>query len=111
MRYVMKNEGYATFKQIYKGRAKVGRVWRHADGHFVGMIGKIECKGASEREAFDAVVAADCGFGHVNDLRAHNSSVRAANRRSRAEAYDRAMQDPALRSIFEAIADITKAMR
>ena len=107
----MKDEGYATFKHIYKGRAKVGRVYKHADGYFVGMIGKVERKAQSERAAFDAVVAADCGFGHVEELRAHNSSVRAANRRSRAEAYARAMQDPALRSIFEAIADIRKSLR
>ena len=110
MRYTMKNEGF-PYKLIYKSRAKVGRVYRHADGHFVGMIGPLNRAGATEREAFEAVVAADCGHTDVEELRAHNSAVRAANRQRRDEAYARAMQDPMFRDIMELITKLSGALR
>lgn len=100
MRYVLKNQGY-PFKFIYCARRKVGRVYRHADGHYVGMIGYTERKGATEREAFDAVVSADLGYAGVEELNAHNRSVRAANTQRRNEV--RAIADRVLRGDYDAL--------
>jgi hypothetical protein len=110
MRYVLKNQGY-PFKFIYAARRKVGRVYRHTDGHYVGMIGRTVRNGSSEREAFDAVVAADLGFDNVEKLNAHNRSVRAANRQSRAKAYNDMMNDPLTRDLLESIGKVMRTLR
>lgn len=85
MRYVLKNEGF-PYKNIYKGRAKVGRVVKHVEGYYLGIIGPITKRGNSERTAFDAAVSADLGFDSVEELNAQNRAVRAHNRQSRAVA-------------------------
>lgn len=111
MRYVLKNEGYATFKYIYKARQRVGRVFKHADGYYVGMIGPTTRKASTERAAFDAVVSADLGYEDVEALNAHNRAVRSENKRRRAQANAELMRDPMFRDIMESIAKVAKAVR
>lgn len=84
--FILKNEGY-PYKIIYQSRKKVGRVFRHAEGHYVGMIGKDERRGATEREAFDEVCAAAFGFDSSADLREANSRTRHANKVRRQIAH------------------------
>ena len=82
MRYTLKDHGY-PYKVICQGRRQVGRVFKHADGHYVGMIGKDEAKGHNDVTAFRNVAAKALGFDTPADLRAHNSNVRARNKARR----------------------------
>lgn len=84
-RYVLRDDGYPTFKKITSGRKWVGRVCKIKEG-YLGIIGKTEARAATERAAFDAVVAKHCGFDSVSDLAEHNRDVRFANNRAKAEA-------------------------
>jgi hypothetical protein len=90
--------GY-PFKKIMDGRKWVGRVARHADGHYLGIIGKLTVKAASEREAFDEVVAQHWGYPNAATLRAKNAVVRHQNKVRRAGA--RAIADQMLAGDFE----------
>jgi hypothetical protein len=82
MGYKMVDRGY-PYKIITSKRKDVGRVYKHADGHWIGMIGKDERKGATPDEAFRNVAAVALGFNTLGDLRAHNQAVRADNRARR----------------------------
>lgn len=107
-RYVLKDDGYA-FKKICSGRKWIGRVWKNIEGTYTGKIGKTERSGASEHAAFDAVVSAHLGYGSVEDLNAHNSVVRAANRRRKSEVD--AMARRMLGGDFDALLDLMKDVK
>jgi hypothetical protein len=53
----LKDDGYPTFKYIYQGNKKCGRVSKNADGTFTGRIGTVEAHGGSETDAFRRVWA------------------------------------------------------
>jgi hypothetical protein len=93
----MRDLGY-PYKSICRGRKQVGRVFRHADGHFVGMIGRDERKGATESEAFQRVAAASFGYDSVEALKENNREVRAQRRHARARAQR--VVDDMLRGYF-----------
>lgn len=101
MRYTLKNDGYDTFKKIIVGRKWVGRVWKNAEGQYVGKIGATERTGLTERAAFDSVVAADLGFDSVEALDERNRAVRAANRQRGNEV--RAIADRMIRGDWDAL--------
>jgi len=79
-RLTLKDEGY-PFKKICQGHKWVGRVYKNADGKYVGKIGTNESKPqATERAAFEAVGAVHLGHASAEALHQHNSQVRAKNR-------------------------------
>ena len=59
-----------SFKKIMHGRKWVGRVCKHADGGFLGVIGKLTAHRPTEREAFEEVCALQMGFGSAAELHA-----------------------------------------
>lgn len=84
MSYRLVDAGYPTFKKIVRGRKWIGRVCKVQTG-YLGIIGKTEYKGTTERECFDEVVARHCGFADSGDMDTRNRVVRAANSRARAK--------------------------
>lgn len=78
--YRLKDDGFAGFKKILRGREWVGRVVRHAEGGYVGVIGTDSARGATEREAFEEAAARAMGYKSAAVVRAHNSRVRARKR-------------------------------
>ncbi len=56
--FSLEDEG-GNWKYIYKGNEWIGRVCQHADGSYIGLIGKyITVKGCrTEKEAFNEAVA------------------------------------------------------
>ena len=46
-RYNLKDDGYSTFQWIMRGREKVGRVIKNADGSFIGIIRGFSVPGSS----------------------------------------------------------------
>ena len=69
-------EGTTTFWKITRGRKWIGRVYRHADGHYVGKIGDREERGATPEAAFENVGARFLGHASPEALRASNRIVR-----------------------------------
>lgn len=87
MRYRLVDHGY-PFKKIMCGRQWVGRVFRHADGTWRGMIGKAELsQGATPTDAFREAVARHLGFASSAALSHRNAAVLYA-RRQRAARGD-----------------------
>lgn len=82
MRFALRRpEGTCTFYKITSGRKWVGRVCQHADGTWLGVMGKLmETGHASPTAAFDAVVARHLGYGSADALRAHNARVQRGRR-------------------------------
>lgn len=76
--YRLVDDGYPTFKKIMSGRKWIGRVCKTATG-FLGIIGKTEYKGLTERETFNEVVAKHCGHRDSTAMAASSREVRAAN--------------------------------
>ncbi len=89
--YRLVDHGY-PFKKIMRGREWVGRVCRHAEGGFLGIIGKDSLRAPSEVEAFEEIVARAMGFSCAAALRAKNARVRGAKRMI-ARAADAAMDE------------------
>jgi hypothetical protein len=90
--YRLVDHGY-PFKKIMHGRKWVGRVYRHADGSWRGMINKTElASGSSPREAFEQAVAKHLGYGDVSELNERNRQVRRTNAARRQEVQQ-AMRD------------------
>lgn len=56
-RYQLKDDGYASFQWIVRGKDRVGRVHRNADGSFIGIIGRVQAPGSSWEDAKNQVVA------------------------------------------------------
>ena len=69
-------EGTCTFQKITSGRKWVGRICQHADGDWLGIIGKLMVKRPTAALAFDDVVAEHLGYASGAVLRARNSRVR-----------------------------------
>lgn len=80
MSYTLKDVGFAAYKHITLGRKQVGRVARHAEGGFVGVIGKVSARAATEYEAFAEVVARDRGFASAAAMDARDQRARRAKR-------------------------------
>lgn len=82
MRFTLRRpEGSCTFYKITTGRKWVGRVTQHADGTWLGVMGKLTVKGCTSPEkAFDEVVAWHLGYKSADALRAHNAKVREQRR-------------------------------
>jgi hypothetical protein len=82
MRYTLRHpEGTCTFCKIVHGRRWIGRVTQHADGTWIGVIGKLMVTGHATREAaFDDVVAKHLGYPTADALRAHNARARQGRR-------------------------------
>lgn len=72
-------QGTQTFQKITTGRRWVGRVCQHADGHWLGIMGKLMVKAHNPRDAFEEVVARHLGFASAVDLHRTNHQVRAQN--------------------------------
>jgi len=74
-------EGTQTYQKITTGRKWVGRVTQHADGTWIGVIGKLMVKGmATSHQAFDEVVARHLGYPSAAALRSKNAQVRRVKR-------------------------------
>lgn len=82
MRFKMwRPEGTCTFRKITTGRRWIGRVTRHEDGTWIGVIGKLTVTGhATSDAAFDAVVAKHLGYDSADTLRASNARIRNGRR-------------------------------
>lgn len=80
MRYRLVDHGY-PFKKIMCGRQWVGRVFRHADGTWRGMIGRAELSlGATPTDAFSEAVARHLGYASSAALKRRNAAVLYARR-------------------------------
>lgn len=99
-RYTLRSDGYATFKKIYLNRKWIGRVCPHADGGFVGTIGKVTLRAPTEHGAFEAVVADHAGFSSGPAMR-QASAVASARRRHAARAGRAAAREFLAATTFE----------
>jgi hypothetical protein len=84
-RYTLKDDGL-PYKKIMQGRKWVGRVWKDAEGMFVGKIGRTEHRDVSVLTAFEGAVAEHLGYADVVALKMHNAEVRAANKLHKQQA-------------------------
>ena len=84
MAYYLRDHGL-PFKKIMHGKKWVGRVCRHGDGGYLGIIGKESVRAATEREAFEEIAARAMGYHSAAALHASNRRGRQAKR-----VYDRA---------------------
>lgn len=66
-----------------RGREWIGRVCRHAEGGFLGIIGKESIRAPSELEAFEEISARAMGYSCAAALRAKNARVRYMRARAR----------------------------
>lgn len=78
MAYYLRDEGY-PFKKIYHGKKWVGRVCKHADGGYLGIIGKMSIRADSETVAFEEIAARAMGYPNAATLKAKNRAVRSHN--------------------------------
>jgi hypothetical protein len=92
------DHGY-KFKKIMSGRKWIGRVTRHADGSFLGIIGAISVKCATELSAFNEAGARFFGYACASDLRKANAAERLKRSELKREA-DRVVSD-LMRGDFE----------
>ena len=69
--YKLRDDGVIGFKKIMRGKEWIGRVTRHLDGSYLGVIGNAMIKAATEKEAFDSIIARQLGFQNSNQMRAH----------------------------------------
>jgi hypothetical protein len=82
-RYNLKDDGYSTFQWIMRGREKVGRVIKNADGSFIGIIRGFSVPGSSWEDAKNQVVAAVEGI-DASALTSELVSVRPVQQRTQA---------------------------
>lgn len=80
--YRMVDHGF-PYKKIMCGRKWVGRVCVHAEGGYLGIIGKDNVRAATESAAFEEVAARALGYPSAAALLARNSAVRARKRAGR----------------------------
>jgi len=107
--YRMLDEGL-PFKVIRLRRKLVGRVCRHADGGFLGVIGRETVRAETEVEAFREVAARMLGFADYATLRDRNATIlrRNAGRKAAARAaVDRILDGDF--SAFEKLVDASTA--
>ncbi len=78
--YRLRDSGFDSYKIITKGRVRVGRVARHSEGGFVGVIGNDSVRSSSEVEAFEEISARAMGYGSAAALKNRNRAVRAVQR-------------------------------
>src|SRR5688572_16261202 len=80
MAYTLKDVGFSTYKHILLRRKQVGRVAKHTDGGYVGVIGKDSVRAPTELEAFHAIVARDRGFSSAAAMDARDAQARRTKR-------------------------------
>lgn len=78
MRYRLVND-YPTssFKSVFLGRRRIGRVCRTVDCGYAGTIGNVTIYAPSELDAFRAIVANHVGFSSAAEMDAKNREARA----------------------------------
>ena len=74
--YKLRDDGVIGFKKIMRGKEWIGRVTRHLDGSYLGVIGNAMIKAATEQEAFENIIARQLGFQNSNQMRAHGITPR-----------------------------------
>jgi hypothetical protein len=85
-RYRLIDVGF-PYKKIMNGRKWVGRVYQHADGHWICAINKQDmAKGKTPNEAFRDGVAKHLGFKNVTELETVNRETARRNREHKADA-------------------------
>lgn len=82
-RYTLQDDGYSTLQRIVRGREKVGRVTKNADGSFTGIIRGFSAPGSSWEDAKNQVVAAVEGI-DASALTSELVSVRPVQERTQA---------------------------
>lgn len=75
--------GTCTYHKIMTGRKWIGRVIRHAEGGYLGIIGKLTVRAETSVEAFEEVGARWMGYESAAALRSKNRMVRRARAVSR----------------------------
>ena len=81
MRYrLLKRDGSCTFQKIVRGRQWIGRVTRHADGDWLGVIGKEMVRASTPHFAFQEICARHAGFKCYSDMVQATQAARAAKR-------------------------------
>ena len=85
MAYKLVDHGY-PYKKIMHGKRWIGRVCRHINGNWFGVIGSLMVNGTSERDAFEQVVAKHLGYADASALHARNRQARAQRRVARSTA-------------------------
>lgn len=110
--FKLRDVGVPTMKKIMQGKNWVGRVVRHADGGFLGVIQskKLFVRAPTEVAAFEEVVAQSLGYATAADLKAHNARVRADNRVRTAVARDRAHRFMTATSFDERMAVVDEVL-
>lgn len=89
--YRLVDDGY-PFRFIVHKRKRVGRVFRHAEGHFIGVMhgcGGAQGRGDTMEQAFEDTVARHLGHASAPALKARNRAVRRANFEARRRARAR----------------------
>lgn len=77
--YRLVDHGY-PYKKIMRGREWVGRVCQHAEGGFLGIIGKDSIRATTEREAFEEISARAMGYSNATVLKSRNARMHRAKR-------------------------------
>lgn len=90
-RFCLRDDGF-TYKKIICERRWIGRVAPVVGGGFIGVIGTHSVKAATEREAFDEVVARQCGFADQAAMSHRNDQIRAENRAKNRASKERARE-------------------
>lgn len=89
MRYrLLRRDGSCTFQKIMRGRQWIGRVTRHADGDWLGVIGKEMVRASTPQYAFQEICARHAGFASYAAMVSEMRTRRAVRleRRVRADA-------------------------
>ena len=73
--YRLRDDGVPGFKKIMRGKMWIGRICRHADGAYLGVIGNAQIRAATEEDAFEGIVARELGFQNAGQLKAHSRAA------------------------------------
>lgn len=77
---LLPRDGSCTFQKIMTGRKWVGRVTQHADGDWIGVIGKEMVRAPTPVAAFEEIAARAMGHPSAAALKAKNAAVRQGTR-------------------------------
>lgn len=83
--YKLKEDG-VFFKKIMNGKRWVGRVCRHADGSYLGVIGNMMIKAQTETAAFEGITARFLGYANASQMKARQQTARAERHKYKARA-------------------------
>lgn len=95
---------YSTeFKKIMRGKIEIGRVCRHADGNYLGVIGNGMIKKATEQEAYEGIIAKQLGYQNASQMKSYQRITRADQRESKNRAKHNKQQRDPLPENFEPV--------